>query len=172
MNHFFNQFDDIYEKREQYNLAWAFKDAQDKLNEYKENVVDTKIKKECVLCKTLNKEYERFRYKNHLEIRKQKVITSIFLNAHGLLNILEIMLSVLLVILVTNISHSEMLGHGTELFSALVVIVFAFIKVFLEQLFLKPKIEILGWQMYKRSVDVLKNLSEEIKEQIGTLEAV
>ncbi|MCH4888126.1 hypothetical protein EZV73_11115 [Acidaminobacter sp. JC074] len=172
MGQFFDQFDEIYTNREQYNLSWAFKDAQDKLDDYKKDVVDTKIKKECIFSKTLNKEYERFRYKNHSEIRKQKMISSIFMNTHGLLNVLEILLSVILVILISNVSHSEMLGHGTELFSALVVIVFAFIKVFLEQLVLKPRMEALGWQMYKRSVDVLKSLSEDINEQIGYVEAV
>ncbi|WP_105619712.1 hypothetical protein [Vallitalea okinawensis] len=163
MNQFFEQFDDIYENREQYNISWAFKDAQEKLNEYKEHVVDQKVKKQCSLCKKIKKgEYHSFQSKSHLEIKKQKVLSSIFSHVHGFMNFLEIILSVLLVLVISEISHGDFIVHQ----GAMVVIVFAFIKVFIEHYVLKPQLEAFGWQLYKNSVNVLKSLLNDISEQL------
>lgn len=166
-NQFFEQFDEIYEKREQYNMSWAFKDAQDKLNEYKKEVVDNKLKKACGSCKKLSRMYEIFKSKNLLELKKQKMISSIFSNAYNLVSILEILLSVILVLVISELSHGDLIAHGTKMFSVWVVLVFAFIKVFLEHLILRPRIEMLGWKMYKNSVDTLRGLSSDIREQIS-----
>lgn len=147
-NQLFEQFDKIYENRKQYNMSWAFKNAQEKLNDYKAEIADDKLT-------------------NKFELKKQKMITSIFSNAYNLVNILEILLSVILVLVVSELSHGDFIAHGTKMFSVWVVIIFAFIKVFLEQLFLRPKIEVLGWKMYKNSIDTLKGLSNDLIEQIS-----
>jgi len=172
-NQIFEHFDDIYENREQYNMSWAFKDAQEKLNNYKTEVVDDKVKTQCQLCKKLSKEYKLFRSRSHFAIRRQKMISSIFSNMHGLVNFMEIILSVLLVLVISEVSHSDFIAHETRAFSVAVVVVFGFMKVFIEQWILKPRIEAFGWRMYRNSVDVLKGLSDDFVEQMQfELEAV
>jgi hypothetical protein len=169
----FEHFDKIYENREQYSMSWAFKDAQGKLNNYKEEVIDHKIKNKCSLCKKMNRDYKSYQSKSHFEIRKQKMISSIFSNVHNFVNFLEVILSVILVLVISELSHGDFIVHETKAFSVWVVIVFAFIKVFIDQLVLKPKIEKFGWKLYKNSVDVLKGLSDEIVEQVNfELEAI
>lgn len=166
-NEFFETFDAIYENREQYNMTWAFKDAQEKLNIYKQEVVDQKIKKACGSCQRLTRVYHHFQNKNKQMIRKQKMISSIFSHAYNLVNILEILLSVILVLVISELSHGDLIVHETKWFSFWFVIVFAFIKVFLEQLILRPKIEALGWKMYKNSVQRLKNISDDMIDTIS-----
>lgn len=162
----FEYFDEIYDNREQYNMAWAFKDAQDRLNEYKEEVIDNSVKDQCKVCQKLKSEFRSYQSKSHSQIKRQRMISSIFTNVAGFINVLEILLSVILVLVISEISHGDMIVHSTRAFSVAVVIVFAFIKVFIEQMILKPQIENLGWKMYKNSVETLKNLSTEMTEQL------
>ena len=148
-------------------MTWAFKDAQEKLDNYKKDVVDTEMKEQCSFCKKMNKEYKSYQSKSHSEIKKQRMISSIFSNVHGFINFIEIILSVILVLVISEISHGDFIVHGSKAFSVWVVVVFAFIKVFIEQWVLKPQIEHLGWKMYQNSVNVLRNLTSDISEQVS-----
>jgi hypothetical protein len=166
-------FEGVYEKREQYNMSWAFKDAQDQLDTYKDSIVDQEMKSKCSLCKQMSKKYESYKEKSHTEVKKQKMISGIFKNMHGIINFLEVILSVLLVLIISEVSHGDFIPHETKLFSVWVVVVFAFIKVFIEHYLLKPWIEDMGWKLYKNSIETLKDLTEDITEQVVyELEAV
>jgi len=167
INQFFEQFDEIYDNKEQYNISWAFKDAQEKLDGFKEEVVDKQIKKKCLLCKNKdNSAFDSFQEKSYLAIKRQKFITNVFENAHTLMTILEFILSVILVLVVSEISHSETLVIESRLFSMWVVIIFAFLKVVLEQFLLRPKVEAFGWKLYANSVDMLRNLTQELSQEM------
>lgn len=164
---FFDQFDEIYENKEQYNISWAFKDAQDKLDGFKEEVVDKKIKKKCLLCKDKDGSlYDTFQAKSSLAIRRQKFITNVFEKSHTFMTIMEFILSVILVLIVSEISHNESFVVESRVFSMWVVITFAFLKVIIEQFLLRPKVEELGWRLYANSVVMLKNLTEELSEEM------
>jgi hypothetical protein len=95
------------------------------------------------------------------------MISKIFGHVHGIINIIEVILSVLLVLLISEISHGDYIPHETKAFSVWVVLVFAFIKVFIEHHILKPQIEQWGWKLYKNSVNVLKNLTSDISDQVS-----
>ena len=63
INHFFEQFDDIYDNKDKYNISWAFKDAQNKLNGFKQEVVDKEMKNRCQLCKDKDESiYDIYQY--------------------------------------------------------------------------------------------------------------
>lgn len=171
-NQIFEYLDEVYRNKEKYNMLWALKDAQEKLNIYRKEVVDEKIKSKCKGCKKLNAEYKIYQSSSHSQIRKQRIITNIFGLSHQLISVLEILLSVILVMAISAISHGDFLAHGTRGFSVAVIIIFAFIKVFIEQLFLKPRVESLGWKLYKNSVQVLKQLTEQIHEDIEEREMI
>lgn len=164
---FFEQFDEIYDNKEQYNISWAFKDAQEKLNGFKEEVVDKQIKKKCLLCKNKdNSAYNSFQEKSYLAIKRQRLIANVFENAHTVMTILEFILSVILVLVVSEFSHSETLVMESRLFSIWVVIIFAFLKVIIEQFLLRPKVEAFGWKLYANSVDLLRNLTLELSQKM------
>jgi len=167
IDQFFDQFDEIYENKEQYNISWAFKDAQDKLDGFKEEVVDEKIKKKCLLCKDKDDSvYDTFKEKSNLAIKRQKFLTNVFEKSHTFMTIIEFVLSVILVLIVSEISHSESLVVESRMFSMWVVITFAFLKVIIEQFLLRPKVEDLGWRLYASSVALLKNLTHELSEEM------
>ncbi|MBI9012383.1 MAG: hypothetical protein JEZ08_09175 [Clostridiales bacterium] len=167
IDHFFEQFDEIYNNKEQYNISWAFRDAQEKLNGFKEEVVDEQIKKKCLLCKNKdNSAYSLFQEKSYLAIKRQRLIANVFENAHTLITILEFILSVILVMVVSEISHSDTLVIESRLFSMWVVIIFAFFKVIIEQFLLRPKMEAFGWKLYANSVDLLRNLTLELSQKM------
>lgn len=169
-NEFFEQFDDIYENKDKYNLTWAFRDAQEKLDDYRVQVIDVELKSKCILCKnkrTANKNYAELKLKSVSHRRKHRFFSSVFDNANNFLSIFEFLLSFLLVILISEISHSGEEIVLTKAFSAYVFIIFAFIKVVLEQFILRPKMEHLGWKMYKKSVNRLKGLAKDFDEQLN-----
>ena len=168
IDQFFQQFDDIYENKDKYNISWAFKDAQNKLDRFKEEVVDKQIKTKCRLSKDKDSSvYDAFQEKSSMAIKKQKFLTNVFEKSHALITIIEFVLSVILVLIVSEFSHSESLVIESRMFSMWVVITFAFIKVIIEQFLLRPKVEELGWQLYANSVSLLKKLTSELSEDMA-----
>lgn len=169
-NGFFDKFEDVYENRHQYSIEWAFKDAQNKLDEFKEKTIDGKLKKKCLLCKDqskINKKYIKFKKDSMYELKKQRWYSRLFSNSYTLLTVIEFILSIMLVLIVSEISHSSGAAVESEIFSLSVVTIFAFLKVFLERYLIKPKLEQIGWKIYLRTVNVLKSMTEEFDEQVS-----
>jgi len=144
-------------------------DAQEKLDNFRERTINGDLKNKCVLCKNqhvINKEYMEFKKNSNAVINKQRLYYRLFSNSYTFLTVIEIILSILLVLAVSKASHSGEKAIQSRVFSMCIVMVFAFLKVFLERCFLKPRIEQLGWKMYLKSTEVLRSLTEEFDEQI------
>ena len=165
----FKEFDEILENREKYNLEWAFKDAQNRLDAFKKEIIDTKMKKQCTLCEHQNiitEEFSSFKDSSHLVLKKQKRQARLFTNMFTLLTIVEFILSIILVLAISEISHT---GEGlveSEVLGLWIVTTFAFLKVFIERYMLKPRIDDLGWRLYARSIDSLKDMALAFSQQI------
>jgi hypothetical protein len=164
---FFRYFDEVYDNKEQYKMEWAFKDAQEKMDGFQEEVIQNKIQKKCRLKDGFSSLYQSFYDDTRRAIRRQKWLSRIFSNTYTLLTLLEFLISVLFVLFVSEISHSGVEVIKSPVFSAWVVIIFAFIKVFIEHFYIRPKMEIIGWQLYRRSVEMLKNLTVSFSEQLN-----
>lgn len=166
---YFDDFDTILEDREKYNIEWAFKDAQEKLNQFDDNLINTKLKDRCTLCKhksKMNNEFLSFKKQSMKLLKKQKRQTSIFSNVYSLLTMVEFIVSILLVLVISEISHS---GEGmieSEIFSLWVVFTFAFLKVFIERYYIKPRMEAFGWSLYEHSIKRLKEMTLIFNEQV------
>lgn len=132
----------IYKSRHQYSIEWAFKNAQEKLNNMTVEFIHEYQDEKCSEIKAM---------------RRNKWYTRIFHNTLGFITILEFILSVLLVYFISEMSHVGQVFLQSRGFSISVILVFAFIKVFLEQYYLKPRIESFGWKLYKGSVENVKN---------------
>lgn len=141
------ELDLIYINRERYTIDWAFNNAQEKLNKMTFDLVKE----------------EDGSYLRDREFKKHKWYARIFLNALGFITVLEFILSVLLVYMVSEISHTGDVFLATRGFSISVILVFAFIKVFLEQYLIRPKVEAFGWQLYRKTVNQVKDFLHNIK---------
>lgn len=164
---FFNQFDEIYDNREQYNIEWAFKDAQEKMDVFHADVIQNKIEKKCRFSNGISQRYQAFYSDTNRALNKQKWLSRIFSNTYTLITLLEFLISVIFVFLISEISHSGGEVVKSPIFSMWVVIIFAFIKVFVEQFYIRPKMEFMGWQLYKRSAEMLKELTVSFSEQLN-----
>jgi predicted DNA-binding transcriptional regulator len=55
----------------------------------------------------------------------------------------------------------------SEILSLSVITIFAFLKVFLERYLLKPRLEEVGWKVYLKTVNVLKDMTEAFEEEVS-----
>jgi hypothetical protein len=168
INSFFNEIDEIYDDRHQYNIEWAFENAQEKMDIFNEKVIDKKLKNKCFLCgkkKNMDTKFKGLQKLGKKEIKKAKRYSRIFRHVYSIITFLEIIISILLVLGLSHISHSgaEMI-HSTYI-SLLFAVVFAFFKVVIERYFVKPRIDSLGWEMYRRSTNRLKELTVLVDEE-------
>lgn len=128
------ELETVYEDRQQYSINWAFREAQHKVSEF----FDEGTKKQQDVM-SRNKWYSR-----------------IFQTSLHFLSVVEFLISVLLVLFVSSLSHAGSEIVSTRMFSASVILVFAFIKVFLEQYLIRPKVEEFGWRIYQRIIALVK----------------
>lgn len=149
MQHYFEELEDIYANRQQYDIEWAYSNAQAKLDEMKKT-----------LCEKTLVEMQAERKESKI-IKKNQWYASIFKNLFQLITVLEFLISLGLVLVLSELSHQGAGAMTTKLFSMSVVVVFAFMKVFLEQHFLRPSVEKLGWSMYRKTIIDLKAYSSQ-----------
>ncbi len=168
IDNFFEDFNDIYDERHKYSIEWAFKDAQGKLDGFKKDVIETKLKNKCTFCKSkdkVTKDFMELQKSSKKILKKQKLFSRIFSNMYSLITIFEFMVSIALVLVISELSHSGEVAVESKLFSFWVVMTFAFLKVFIERYIVKPRIEDLGWKLYKKSAKALKELTYEFNKQ-------
>jgi len=159
LNDIFGEFEDVLENKNKYKIEWAFKDAQVKLDTLNEDVINTKLKRECMFCKNQNKINNKFiglRSESNELLKKQRWYSRLFSNMFALLTILEFITSIILVMAVSKISHSGENWVESQLIGLWIVTIFAFIKVFLEKYYVRPRIDHIGWSLYEKSILSLK----------------
>ena len=85
----------------------------------------------------------------------------VFRHIQSFVNAFEILVSVLLGVLLTSLSHSVELLVSSHTLSMSVLLVFAFLKVFVESRIVRPWIEGLGWRLYELGYRRLRDRSLE-----------
>jgi hypothetical protein len=156
MYKYFEELEEVYKDRHQYSMEWAYNQAQDKLDEMLGMVADDRF---LAISEKTKRAHRR-------ELNKGKWYTRIFKNTYNLVTIFEFIMSVLLVLFVSELSHQGEAFLSTRMFSFSVVIVFAFIKVFIEHFLLRPTIEKLGWHMYNKTIKNLKTISTSLQGEV------
>ncbi|HPR97555.1 MAG TPA: hypothetical protein PK466_14585 [Thermotogota bacterium] len=166
----FDYFDEVYSNKEKYNIAWAFKDAQGKINNIMKTSSENCRRSCCSKFENALKKGENLTSFQKFSIKaakRTKWFSRLFENLHIILTVVEIFLSVILVIVLSNISHSTGAQLESEMMGTIVVVLFAFFKVFLERWFVKPAFDEWGWRLYRTST---RNLYNFIVETINTAE--
>lgn len=168
INTFFNDLNEIYDERHRYSLEWAFEDAQNRLDAFKADVIDNKLKSKCKMCKEQSGVQEGF---NGLQkqsksiLKKTKWYSRLFSNMFMILNFVEIMLSIGLVVGLSKLSHSGEALIESEMISFWFIVIFAFLKVAIERYQIKPRIDAWGWSLYAKSAETLKEMTLAINAQ-------
>jgi hypothetical protein len=140
------ELDNIYDQREKYSVEWAFRNAHVKINQmFKHLSFDSKFREDKA-CDIL---------------RSTTFYGSVIEKSMTLLTVLEFLFSVLMVIGITEMSHIGETSIHSKNFSFLVIIVFALIKVFFEQFLLRPKMEALGWRLYRKTVHNMLHMTSK-----------
>jgi len=168
INSFFDELNDIHNDRHRYSLEWAFEDAQTKLDTFKTNVIDRKLKSKCSMCKEksdMNKKFDGFQKQSKTILKKTKWYSRLFSNMFMILNFVEIMLSIGLVVGLSKLSHSGEAFIESEMISFWFVVVFAFLKVAIERYQIKPRLDAWGWNLYAKSTETLRELTIALNEQ-------
>ena len=146
----FNEFNDIHQEKEKHNLKWAFKKANETFNfEELQNIPhksDCFIKYDEVVC-LVNKQSK---------VRINRFSKMFSFLSYGV-SILDIMVSVILILAVTVISHI-----GDHIFDSLIVSlifisVIALIKVSLDRFAIIPIIGSYGWKWFNKAVNYTRD---------------
>jgi hypothetical protein len=80
-----------------------------------------------------------------------------FLTVGNVFTIFEFIISMLLVLVVSEATHSSIELIDSRIYTTWVLLTFAFIKVFLENFLIKPALERIGWRLYRKTTNQLKN---------------
>jgi len=162
-------FNSIYEQREKYDLEWAFKNAQQKIDNTYIKLCEAEKDLSCTSVK------DAYNNQNNLNEPLKRVVKfskesgrmySIFAYIHQILSLIEIIMSVLLVMFISNLSHQSEALIESEVLSVCVVIIFALFKVFIERKILQPKLIKWGWKAYRASYIKLFNFLEQSQSTI------
>ena len=168
INQFFEGLTEIHEEKERYSIEWAFEDAQQKMDVFKKDVIEKRLKSKCTLCKeskTVLKDFHGLQKLSKGTIRKSKIYARLFSNMYSLLSIVEIMISFLLVMGLSELSHSGAAHIDSHTFSLLFAGTFAFLKVIIERYWVKPMIEKWGWKLYERSIGHLRDVTLTLNKE-------
>jgi len=168
INTFFNDLNEIHDNRHRYSLEWAFEDAQNRLDTFKSDVIDKKLKSKCKLCKAksgVQEGYNGLQKQSKNILKKTKWYSRLFSNMFMILNFVEIMLSIGLVVGLSKLSHSGEALIESEMISFWFIVTFAFLKVAIERYQIKPRIDAWGWSLYSKSTQTLQELTLALNEQ-------
>lgn len=157
-NELFNELSETAQNEHKYNLNWVYENAQSKF----EQLLCEKIEKQLERKKKHNldikiiEEYSvilkrRKRIEKHLKIKFK-----MFSFMSSLVTVIDMVLSLLLVLVISEISHKGELYLSSEILSGMFVFFFALLKVTLEKYFIAPKVEKFGWKLYKNSINQYK----------------
>ncbi len=158
---FFKNLAKVYEEREKYNLHWAFKEAQNTfdnlsstLYQAQKDYLDEKLKKwskEEVANYTEALSSIRENNKNYIKKKSQ-----LFSILSFVIFVLDIVISILLIVGITMVSHiGDHLFHSA-LAGVLFITIVAFMKVSFDRFFVMPKVDKWGWKKYLDTINSLE----------------
>lgn len=161
----FENLRSIHQDREQYNLEWAFRNAQEEMDTFRSKILKGKLEKQCASCDKSREAMEKYKeiLANSRSIgKKSKWYQRFFQNIYSLLTLAEVAVSFTLVFLLSQVSHMGGMMIHSEGFSILFAMTFSFLKVVLERYWVEPRMNDWGWKVYIESVDRLDRTTMEL----------
>lgn len=132
------------------------------MDAFKQEIIDDKLKAKCHLCNGNHEVLKNFMGLQKFSkgtIRKSRWVARLFSNMYSVLSVVEMLISFLLVMGLSEISHSSAAHIDSKTLSIIFAGTFAFLKVIIERYWVKPIIEKWGWGLYNRSILRLKEMT-------------
>lgn len=146
MSKLFEEFEEIGREKEKHNLKWAFKKANTEFNF--EELAKVQPKRDCFIA------YDEVVCAVH---KQSKAKITNFSRRFSLLSLgvsmLDIVVSILLILIVTMISHVGDKIFDTLLFSTIFIGLVALTKVSLDRFAIMPVIDRYGWRLFNRTIN-------------------
>lgn len=161
----FGNLRSIYQDREQYNVEWAFRNAQTEMDVFRSKILEGKWEQKCAACEKSQEamgKYQNLMDDSRSVGRKSKWYQRFFHNMYSLLTLAEVTVSFVLVFLLSQISHMGGSLFHSQGASILFAMTFAFLKVVFERVWVEPRMNYWGWKVYIDSVDRLDQLAMEL----------
>lgn len=164
----FQELDIVAEDEERYNLKWAFINAQNKLQDSMESIINEYAHRQKKLHyeMELNTGYLELENVSKMAKKKAKWKVRMFKIASTMVTVVDILISLALVMIISNISHTGETHISSETLSFLFVLFFAMLKVTLEKYITAPAIERWGWRLYKK---IINNYRENMDHCVACL---
>jgi len=151
----------VYEDRAKYDLHWAFNDASRIFKEFSEHLPERPDR-----AQPRPPEYNK--YFDDMRNRVRKHITATGRKYELLsfaISFIDIAISVALILVVTAIAHLGEKGLQSIILLAVFVALVALIKVSIDRFFIIPRVEKLGWSMYRK-------LTERVMDHAAKITAI
>ena len=148
----YRELHEINQSNERYDLQWAFKKANESINGGHEEI-EKKVKSIIPEAK------EIFANTNRCAKQRIKKTKNIFTLLSFLISFTDIVVSVGLILLVTVLSQKIESVIESVLLNVLFIGLIAFAKVSLDRFVIIPRINKWGWQLYLKSIYLMKQIS-------------
>lgn len=167
---------EISKNRTMYDLQWAFKDSQKRINLFFEESLHEIIQ----ILNTLKKE-DPFFYKELIHLKQINKHHKKALNrnvqsyqiASFLISFIDIIISMILIVLISQISHIGQAFFSSAILGTLFIAIIALLKVSLDRKYIIPKVHKLGWKWYKKiNINFEKNMALLISTSIIITELI
>lgn len=155
MSNLLNQFKQIGEEKEKYNLKWAIKSAKESFNF--DELQKAQPKTDCflaydeVVCAVRDKSKSKI---DNFSRRLSLLSTGV--------SLLDIIVSVALILIVTLVSHLGDKVFSSVLYSTLFIAAIALTKVTLDRFFIMPLLDGYGWRLFSRTIRLARTESIKI----------
>lgn len=156
----FEEMEGVYNNRNKYNLHWAFENAQTKSNDFIEDILERKLKPQLEYYKIENRIPEDvsklYKIKEKLESSTKRRF-QLFSFLSSMVTFVEIIISLIIVIVISRLSHTGETFISSAYLSLLFIGIVALFKVTLENYVIRPKIEKWGWSLYNKAINRFKS---------------
>lgn len=142
----------IYQDRKMYDLHWAFKDAQLKIHEYIEILLND-IREKYKECSIESKQIMTIRsiQKSAYDHEKNiKRLIRLYDIGSFFVTFIDIIISLILIVIITKVGHFGESLFDTGIVATLFISFVAFLKISLDRFYIIPKVHAWGWSLYKK----------------------
>ncbi len=143
IHNFIDRKEKIYSERHKYDLQWAFRDAHDRINGLVSELILMR-EKDPSLSEMITKNV------NSRRIKRLDKNIRIYSLASTFVCLIDIIISLVLIMAISEIGHMGDGMFSSALLSTLFFIIVILLKVTLDRFYIIPKVHAWGWERYLR----------------------
>ena len=147
---FIDNDNQIYKNREKYDLQWAFKNAQNNINNFFD-VLLNRTKPYFINFKQKNPKVLS-ELKKSINLRRKKSLKR-KLNSYSIaffsMSFIDIVISIILILIITKVGYISESLFSSAIFGILFFVIVILLKVSLDRFYIIPRVHSWGWKKFK-----------------------